>query len=343
MRGGGQERALTSLANHYVLNGDEVSIINLFRTEQFYQLEKNIRVIWPEIERSRHNRFVYALFIIPYLRKVIKEIKPDFILSYGEWFNPFVIISTLFLKVPLYVLDRMGPGINLGRLIGTARKVFYRFATGIIVQTSAAADVVKRQTGVKNIGIIPNPVNVINTDISFKKKQIITIGRLAKEKGHIILIRAFAKLKVKDWTLHIIGDGPERINLEQEIALLGISERVIFYGHLRDFGNIIGESEIFVLPSFYEGFPNSLIEAMSVPLACISSDCTAGPSDIIEDGINGILFETGNTESLAESIEYLIRNPDLRIKLAKEAFKVREKLAFDKIAGLYLDFINGHV
>jgi len=237
----------------------------------------------------------------------------------------------------------MGPGINLGRLIGTARKVFYRFATGIIVQTSAAADVVKRQTGVKNIGIIPNPVNVINTDISFKKKQIITIGRLAKEKGHIILIRAFAKLKVKDWTLHIIGDGPERINLEQEIALLGISERVIFYGHLRDFGNIIGESEIFVLPSFYEGFPNSLIEAMSVPLACISSDCTAGPSDIIEDGINGILFETGNTESLAESIEYLIRNPDLRIKLAKEAFKVREKLAFDKIAGLYLDFINGHV
>ena len=54
----------------------------------------------------------------------------------------------------------------------------------------------------------------------------------------------------------------------------------------------MGESEIFVLPSFYEGFPNALIEAMSVPLACISSDCVAGPGDIIEDGVNGLLVET---------------------------------------------------
>jgi glycosyltransferase involved in cell wall biosynthesis len=250
-----------------------------------------------------------------------------------------VILSTRFLGVPLFVFERMGPEIKLDLVVGTAKKVLYKIATGVIVQTNIAARIVAERTGSKNITVIPNPVNVIDTDISVKKKQIVTVGRLSHEKGHIVLVKAFSRLVQKDWTLHIIGDGPERSDLEEEALSFGISERVFFYGHLIDFRNILGESEIFVLPSFYEGFPNALIEAMSVPLTCISSDCVAGPGDIIKDGVNGLLVQPGNVEELTLALDQLIKNPDLRKKLASEAYKIRETLAFDKIAKQYLDFI----
>lgn len=339
LKGGGQERALTSLANYFARLGHQVSIINLFRTEQFYELEQNIKVIWPNTDRSKHQRLIYALLILPYLRRAIKSIKPMVLLSYGEWFNPFVILSTRLLGIPLYVFDRMGPEMKLDPLIEIARKALYRFADGIVVQTNIASRIVAEKTGAKNIIVIPNPVNTIETDTSVKKNQIVTIGRLSREKGHIVLIQAFSNLRQKNWSLHIIGDGPERSNLEAAVLSLGIADRVLFYGHIKDFAKILGESEIFVLPSLYEGFPNALIEAMSVPLSCISSDCIAGPGEIIEDGVNGLLVEPGNVVALADALNRLVESPELREVLASEAYKIRETLAFDKIARQYADFI----
>ena len=118
---------------------------------------------------------------------------------------------------------------------------------------------------------------------------------------------------------------------------------VVFHGFMKDFNNLLGESEIFVLPSYHEGFPNALLEAMSVPIACISSNCVAGPSDIIEHGKNGLLVEPGNVEELAAAINKLIQNKELRDSLAREAYKVRETYNFEKIARQYLDFIQATI
>jgi len=339
LKGGGQERGLTSLANYLADSGYHVSIINLFKTEQFYSLNDNIQTIWPAIVRMKHNRFVYAILLIPFVRRSIREIKPDVLLGFGEWFNPFIILSTRLLNTPLFVFDRMGPEMKMDPIVRLARRVLYHLADGVIVQTSIAAGIVAKETGARNIAVIPNPVNTINVLKSAKRNQIVTLGRLSPEKGHLILIRAFSRIPHTKWSLHIIGDGQERNNLEKETSLLGLSDRVKFYGHLVDFGKIFAESDIFVLPSLYEGFPNALIEAMSVPLACISSNCVAGPSDIIEEEKNGLLVEPGNVEILSDAINKLIEHPELRDKLAGEAYKIRETLAFDRIAKLYLDFI----
>jgi glycosyltransferase involved in cell wall biosynthesis len=340
LRGGGQERALTSLANHFAQAGQQVIIINLFKTDQFFSLEKSIKVVWPSKAREKYHRLIYAALLLPWLRKEVKRINPDVLLSFGEWFNPFVILSTRFLNRPLFVFDRMGPQIHLGFLIENARKIFYRFANGIIVQTEAAKDIVAKKTRAKNIRVIPNPVNAMDAKGFSKNKQIVSVGRLSKEKGHLILLRAFSKIKHKDWSLHLVGDGPERALLEEKANSLGVSDRVVFHGHLKDFSQILGESEIFVLPSFYEGFPNALLESMSIPLACISSNCVAGPSDIIKHGKNGLLVEPGNVDELAQAIDLLISDKEMREKLANEAYKVREKYQFDKIALQYLDFIT---
>lgn len=339
LAGGGQERALTSMANYFAGKGFNVSIINLFKTEQFFELNKNIKLYWPKANRKSMHWLHYAIKMIPYLRSSIKQAQPDILLSYGEWFNPFVIFSTRFMNVPLIVLDRMGPQIKYKAMVRIPRKLFYRFANGVIVQTRIAAELVQEKTRAKNIGIVPNPINTIETSTNEKKNQLISVGRLSKEKGHSILLKAFTKISDKNWTLHLIGDGPERKNLETEAEKLGIRNQVIFQGHLKNFNKLLGESEIFVLPSFYEGFPNALLEAMSVPLACISSNCVAGPSDIIEHGKNGLLVETGNVDELASALEQLITDKELRDNLAREAYKVRETYDFEKIADMYQNFI----
>lgn len=337
LRGGGQERVLTTMANYFAKNGYKISVINLFKTEQFYPLENCIEIIWPKVQRCRYHRLVYAFFILIFLRRSLRRIKPDVILSYGEWFNPFIILSTRFMGIPVYVFDRMGPQIKLDWLIRTSRRILYRFSKGVIVQTSLAAKILTVKTGSKNIKIIPNPLNPIDVEPSDNRNQIVSLGRLSQEKGHIILVRAFNKVRAKEWTLHIIGDGPERHNLENEVWNLDLVDRVHFYGHLKDFRKILGESDIFVLPSLYEGFPNALIEAMSVPLPVISSDCVAGPREIIENGVNGLLVEPGSVEALGAGLNLLIENPDLRRNLATEAKKIRDILSIDKIAKQYLE------
>jgi len=112
--GGGMERSLTSLANYYSKIGFEVSIINLFKSGIYFELDSKINVVWPSIERKKYHRLVYAIFNVPYIRKSISTLNPDVLLSFGEWFNPYVIISTRFLKKQLYISDRMGPNLDLG-------------------------------------------------------------------------------------------------------------------------------------------------------------------------------------------------------------------------------------
>ncbi len=339
LAGGGMERSLTNIANYAAGQGYEVTILNLFKTDVFFDLHPEITLIWPEIDRASTHRLLYAAQLIPYIRKQLKQLKPDTVLSFGEWFNAYVIMATRFLGIPVFVSDRMGPLLNLGFLLESARKIMYRFASGIISQTSIARKIVYKKTWAKNIIVIPNALNVIDTDTAIKKNQIVTVGRLSREKGQAVLIRAFAALEVTDWSLHIVGDGRERANLEILVSELKISDRVHFYGHLKNFNTILGQSDIFVLPSLYEGFPNALIEAMSVPLACICSDCVAGPSDIIQHGDNGFLFEPGNEKRLTELMGELIQYPQVRNNLAKNAFKVRQELALNKIADRYLAFI----
>lgn len=339
LKGGGQERTLTDLANYVTNQGHKAEIINLFRTEQFYSLSSDIIIKWPDLERDKYNRFIYALKIFPYLRRNIQLFKPDVVISFGEWFNPYTVISTRFLGVPVYLYDLMGPSMRLDHLIQFSRRALYRFADGIIVQTKVAGKIVQQSIGARMIKVIPNPLNPINADNCTKEKQIVSLGRLSKEKGHIYLLRAFSVIKEKDWSLVIIGDGPEKSNLQWIAHQLKVNERVKFYGHLREFASLLGQAEIFVLPSLHEGFPNALLEAMSVPIACISSDCVAGPGEIIQHGVNGLLVQPGDEKELAETIELLIRNPDLRRNLAKEAYKVREKYNFDKIARELISFI----
>jgi glycosyltransferase involved in cell wall biosynthesis len=339
LAGGGIEHSSVSLANCFVGIGYNVHVLAFYKSEHFFTLDARIVFIEPNFRRETLSRELYVLKMMAYARNTIKKINPDVILAFGEWTNPFVILSTIGIKTPMFLAERMSPILKLTLLHRFLKKYVYRHSTGIIAQTNYAENVIRQKSGVKNIMVIPNPVNCIEKVNCEQKNRIVTVGRLSPEKGHRYLVEAFAKINDNTWELSIIGDGKERKYLEQLSDDLGIGDRVIFHGHLKDFSLQLSEAKIFALPSLSEGFPNALIEAMSLPLACIGSNCIAGPSDIIENDINGILVEPGNVDHLTSALNRLIENPDFRERLASEAYKVRETLAFDKIAQQYLDFI----
>lgn len=336
---GGTERALSMLANKFDTIGIDVTILLAFKTTVFYDINPSIKILMPSNSKRRTLYFWHVIKTVFFLRKQIRNSRSKLILSLNDWINPIVILASFFLDKRVIISDRTSPTRNLGVRNRLLKKILYPFANGAIAQTERARKYLEEFLASNKVITIPNPVNAITHNSVTKKNIIITVGRLAIEKGHLTLIKAFANLASNDWQLVIIGDGPEKSNLLESAIRLGISSRVHFMGHLKDFGGYLSESEIFVLPSIYEGFPNALLEAMSVPLACISSDCIAGPREIIQHEKNGLLVKPGDVTELQEAIERLIENPQMRATLANEAYKVRDRYDFDTIADEYIKFI----
>ncbi len=339
LSGGGTERASISFAHYLVEQGFEVAVLALYQSIPFYKLDSRVKFIEPTFSRSGISTYRYIMRMMSFVRKNVKTLRPDTILSYNEWTNAYVVLACLGLNVPLYISERMHPKAKLPFSTELLRQLLYRKASGVVAQTAFGKRIIQQKTKAKNVVAIPNAVNVILPLNVIKRKQIVAVGRLEKVKGHRFLLEAFAKIKNSEWKLCIVGDGSEKDTLIQLTRDLNISNRVEFKGHLLDFRKELSESEIYVLPSIKEGFPNSLIEAMSLPLACISGDFYEGEHDLVKHEFNGLLVPPENTIELAKAIDRLIEDDTLRESIAQKAFHVREELAFDRVSEELKNFI----
>jgi glycosyltransferase involved in cell wall biosynthesis len=163
--------------------------------------------------------------------------------------------------------------------------------------------------------------NASRRELGIKDEEclILNIGRLASEKGHSVLIEAFRRLgdgagmsqKIR---LGIVGDGPLKESLEKANDDLIRSGKLVFYGYDKDVRKYLSSSDIFTLPSFYEGFGIAVLEAMASGVPVIASN-VGGIPEIIEDGVQGFLFERGDSEKLAGELQKLIKSPELRKKM----------------------------
>src|ERR1051326_3572769 len=169
-----------------------------------------------------------------------------------------------------------------------------------------------------------------------------TIANLRQEKGIDLLLRAYAMLRtvVQDTKLFIVGDGPEMDNLQNLSRELGIAEDTLFMIGKPDISNEMRALDIFVLPSYSEAFSNALLEAMASGCAVVGSDI-GGTPELIENGRNGLLFETGSREDLMAKLRMVVENSELRVQFQKaSAARAREEFSLVKnLAGfrhLYL-------
>jgi glycosyltransferase involved in cell wall biosynthesis len=172
-----------------------------------------------------------------------------------------------------------------------------------------------------------------------KAIRIVMIGRFSAQKDHACLLHALAGLSELDWTLDFVGDGPLRA---QAIALaqsLGITERVRFLGARDDVCAVLSEANIYALISNWEGFPRSILEAMSVGLPVVASD-VGGVSEAVRDTETGFLVPRRNHQLLTARLEALITRADLRASLGASGRRryqdqFRFELMFERTVALY--------
>lgn len=149
--------------------------------------------------------------------------------------------------------------------------------------------------------------------------ELICVGRMVPAKGHLVLLRAFAKLLQSGYNLRLrlIGDGAERSGLESFVRLENMDASVVFEGSLTHEATRqqLARADVFVLASFAEGLPVALMEAMAMGLPCVST-FVAGIPELIRDGVEGLLVPASSEQALFAALERMICDADLRRNLA---------------------------
>jgi glycosyltransferase involved in cell wall biosynthesis len=152
--------------------------------------------------------------------------------------------------------------------------------------------------------------------------EIICVARLAPVKAHPVLLDAFARLvrEGRDVRLHLVGDGPDRAELEARCARAQLNQRVVFHGwrNYDDVAALYRQADIAVLASFDEGIPVALMEAMAMQIPCVATN-VGGLPELIQDGVNGLLVPASDAEGLAQALARLFGDTSLRCRLGQAA------------------------
>jgi glycosyltransferase involved in cell wall biosynthesis len=159
------------------------------------------------------------------------------------------------------------------------------------------------------------------------------VGRLAVQKGHTVLLDAVKEVVTKnhDVILVIIGDGPDRDSLKLKAQSLGIEKSILWFGTMmqEEMFKLYGIMDVFVMPSLYEGFGLTAIEAMAAGLPVVGTE-VAGLSEIIENGVTGYLVSVGDSQELSRCLNYLITNPDQAQRMGQHGkHRVRRLFSID--------------
>ena len=183
-------------------------------------------------------------------------------------------------------------------------------------------------------------IDVIKEERNLGHILIGNIGRLSEQKGMQYFIEA-AEIVVKshpETRFVIVGDGEEKEKLVKMVESNNMKEHFIFLGYRSDIQNVISQLDFIVLSSLWEGLPLTPIEAFSVGKTVIGT-AVDGTSEIIRDDVDGYLVEPRNPEQIADKINYLIENPEIRMELEKQARqKYLDEFSFDKLAQSYVEF-----
>lgn len=264
--------------------------------------------------------------------------------------NVYASISLLYQMNLLNVESRSGDKViccerNNPRKTDDA----YRFEE--IQQIYERADYVVFQTAVvrnlfnENVrghcSILPNPVGVTCLRKPDPDHRIVNAGRLVTQKNQELLINAFGRFHEKhpEYSLSIYGAGPLHGVLAEKIRILNLQKAVCLEGSSKQLHKDICDAEIFVLSSDYEGLSNALLEAMMMGFPCISTDCE-GSTDVIENGVNGLLVPRGDEDELVSALTLLAENAELRENLGRRARETSKRFRRKEVCQEWAEMIE---
>ena len=342
---GGAQRAVANITNCF--EKEEIHVIiglvadNASVTMEIHK-KAEIRLIPKKQYKNSFDRYYSRML---FTRKLIREVKPDVIISFLSYVNITSCIASFGLGIPLIVSERSDPNRDPDRLFfRILRKVVYPWAKGYIFQTEEAKKFFAKHIQKKGMVIqnsLPEQLPDVNRIII--KRNIVAVGRLVAVKNYEMLIKAFSVFSKQhpEYVLEFFGDGAERNVLEEQCRKMNIYEKTIFHGNCDDVILQIRDASMFVLTSEYEGMPNALLEAMAMEVPCIATDCPiGGPRSLIEDGVNGYLVPVNDVPTLVKKMCVIAENPKLACNMGRNAGRVRINNSSEKIGKAYCDYIN---
>jgi GalNAc-alpha-(1->4)-GalNAc-alpha-(1->3)-diNAcBac-PP-undecaprenol alpha-1,4-N-acetyl-D-galactosaminyltransferase len=344
---GGAEKTVSVMGNYWANKGHDVTILTYDdgSTAPFFSLHPEIRIRPMNVSASSYgiaSAVRNNVRKIARLRKHIVDTDPDCVIAFMDANNVATLLATRRLKIPVVVSERVDPAMNpIPAVWRYLRRLTYPLATRVVFQTISVRDLFPELSPTRT-AVIPNPVMGVGYPPSYSgasvkpRKSLVTVARLTRQKRLDLLLSAFSLIPNTDeCSLTIVGDGPLKGTLENLARELGISHRVSFTGLVTNPSSFLHGADLFVLTSEFEGFPNALLEAMACGVPVISFDCPSGPSEIIRDGIDGILVPPLDIDALARTISKLLDDEPKRIRLGQAGLEVRERFSLSRIMSMW--------
>jgi GalNAc-alpha-(1->4)-GalNAc-alpha-(1->3)-diNAcBac-PP-undecaprenol alpha-1,4-N-acetyl-D-galactosaminyltransferase len=332
---GGAQRVATTLASHLFDQGHDVSFVTLAgKDTDFFALPgAMVRISLDQIDNSNSAGKAIAANVkrVLRLRKAIRTIGAGTVVSFVGSTNILTILATAGLGTRVVISERNDPARqSLGRIWDLLRKAIYRFADVVTANSQGALDTMRAYVPIRKLALVRNPLAMPNTETTghttehrvFQSPTVLSVGRLTRQKGYDVLLRAFAQLNGRaNWRLAIAGDGELREELGAFAENLGIAQQTYWMGAVKDPFTLYREAEFMVLASRFEGVPNVLLEAMVCGLPAIITNGSPGPLEYVEDGHNGIIVDADDHAALAAAMASLMDSRDLRRRLGAAAGK----------------------
>ena len=342
---GGIERSLSRVSRGLIEKGNEVILLsNEVSIEGKSYFEESINLIQIDTpfsnKRSLFFQFLNCLFLFFKFKKIINKNNIDIILAAKNF--PLAIFLKTFStnKFKLILREAVDPYVAAKnqrffitrKIIIFLKKKLYPRADKVIAISEGVRNSLIENFNFpsKKIDVIYNPAadNRIlklseekTENYTFDGYTFINIGRLAKQKDQLTLLKAF-KITLDKFkcNLIIIGEGTERNNLERYIAENSLEKNVKLLGYQSNPWKYLSKSNLFVLSSIWEGFGNVIVESMALGIPVISSNCKSGPSEILENGRYGQLYNIHDYNKLSELMINEINSNNLygKISFAKK-------------------------
>jgi len=353
----GAPKMMAWVANQMAERGHEVHLVTFYSEEQARILHDNVQMSSLRITKSK-SRLVRntmgMLKTVSRLHKEVRKLKPDIVVSFLDSVGyVYLPIGRFFAMAKMVASERVDPYSYHGKT-ALARFALMQFAHGTVFQTTGARQFFEKQKRIYDRStVIPNPVVLGEHVLAIQKKipsfsqrdkRIVTVGRLSlRQKRQDVLLEAFKLFHEEnpEYTLVMYGDGPDRERIQAMIDESGLSDCAVLAGRTDRVEEEIFHAAVFVLTSDYEGIPNALIEAMSIGVPCVSTDCSPGGAELlIRDGENGFLVSRGDANAIAAKISILVNDAKTAERFSKNSPAITSEFSEDVIAGKWESYLE---
>lgn len=345
---GGGERVAVSLANE-LTKKYEVHLIGITTKQSDLFFGINSQVKYSNFFDHRVRLSKNILKISKMLKKYFLDNEIEVAFGIGIFSNIFLSLSGIGISTKVVLCDHTN-SITANRELSkkVQRYVGTKLADKIITLTQE-----DRKNYIRKYGISENRIAYIynwkenrlsNIPYNDESTKIVTVGRFDYQKGYDYLIQVAKKVlaKMPDWTWEIYGSGKqdEVDKIRDLITENDLQDKLVIKGLEKNQDLIYGDKGIYVMTSRYEGLPLVLLEAQQYNLPIVSFRCPTGPSEIVEDGVNGYLIDCYDTDKMSEKLLELMKNDDLRQSFSDHAKDTMDKFDKNKIFNQWIELIE---